>query len=97
MDSHHYHLQYLLYSLALHRFLAQRLKGYDYDSHFGGCYYLFIRGMSAQNLDFNGIYFSKPKRKVIEQLDDLFAGSKGDGAPDSDEIISPEQLGLFGE
>ena len=40
-----YHLQSLLYALALHRHLRQRLRGYDYDQHFGGVLYLFVRGV----------------------------------------------------
>ena len=104
MDSHHYHLQYLLYTLALHRFLRRRIKNYDYDTHIGGSYYLFVRGMSSVNQDFNGVYFSKPKRKVIERLDKLFAGSQGDKEQNADnaqqaalEQVNPEQLGLFTE
>jgi len=72
MYDHHYHLQYLIYTLALHRFLKQRIKDYDYDSHFGGVYYLFLRGMSVENENMQGIYFHKPELKVIQQLDGLF-------------------------
>ncbi|MCD4675961.1 MAG: exodeoxyribonuclease V subunit beta, partial [Desulfobacula sp.] len=45
MSDHHYFLQYHLYLVALHRYLGLRLKDYDYDRHFGGIFYLFIRGM----------------------------------------------------
>ncbi|MCK5662795.1 MAG: PD-(D/E)XK nuclease family protein, partial [Thiotrichaceae bacterium] len=72
MYDHHYHLQYLVYTLALHRFLKQRIKDYDYDLHFGGVYYLFLRGMSADKENKQGVYFHKPELKVIQQLDDLF-------------------------
>ncbi|WP_281704382.1 exodeoxyribonuclease V subunit beta, partial [Aeromonas taiwanensis] len=41
MVEHRYDLQYQLYSLALHRLLALRLPGYDFDQHFGGVFYLF--------------------------------------------------------
>ena len=94
MDRHHYHLQYLLYSLALHRFLTQRLANYDYERHFGGCYYLFLRGMSANNIQTNGIYFSRPKVEIINKLDQLFAG---DDNQSHQAEVSPQQLGLFGE
>lgn len=92
MDAHHYHLQYLLYSLALHRYLQNRLKNYDYDRHFGGCYYLFLRGMDERNSHFQGVYFNRPQRSVIDMLDGLFAK----GALSQPELGSPEQLGLFG-
>ena len=47
MDEHGYHWQYLLYTVALHRYLSSRLPDYDYDRHFGGVYYLFVRGVLA--------------------------------------------------
>ena len=72
MYDHHYHLQYLVYTLALHRFLQQRINDYDYERDFGGVYYLFLRGMSKENSDKNGIYFHKPELSVIQQLDRLF-------------------------
>ena len=40
-----YDLQALLYGVALHLALQQRLPGYDYDRHCGGALYLFLRGM----------------------------------------------------
>ncbi len=46
MRHHHYVLQYHLYVFALHRYLGQRLQGYDYQQHFGGVYYVFLRGLA---------------------------------------------------
>lgn len=71
MYQHHYHLQYLIYTLALHRYLKQRLPGYHYEQHIGGVYYLFIRGMSPEHIG-KGIYFDKPDFALIQQLDELF-------------------------
>ncbi|WP_055733036.1 exodeoxyribonuclease V subunit beta [Agarivorans gilvus] len=78
MVAHRYDFQYQLYSLALHRWLGQRLANYDYEQHFGGVYYLFLRGMSGpqtpkQQNPF-GVYFSRPEAEFIEALDGLFAG-----------------------
>ena len=44
-----YHLQALVYTVALHRLLRQRLgdDNYDYDRHIGGHLYLFLRGMEG--------------------------------------------------
>ena len=42
-----YHLQALVYTVALHRLLEQRLEGYHYDKHVGGHLYLFLRGMEG--------------------------------------------------
>ena len=71
MYQHHYHLQYLIYTLALHRYLKQRLPGYQYQQHIGGVYYLFLRGMTPQQTA-KGIYFDRPDSAVIQQLDELF-------------------------
>ncbi|PIW60563.1 exodeoxyribonuclease V subunit beta [Shewanella sp. CG12_big_fil_rev_8_21_14_0_65_47_15] len=72
---HSYDLQYILYSLALHRYLALRLPDYDYDMHIGGCYYLFLRGMSAKQPGF-GVYYDKPPKALIFALDALFKRSQ---------------------
>ena len=66
-----YDLQYVLYLLALHRYLRCRLPDYDYDQHIGGAAYFFLRGNEANS---QGVFFDKPDRKVIEGLDRLFSG-----------------------
>ena len=73
MFDHHYHLQYLIYTLALHRYLKSRIKEYQYEKDFGGVYYLFLRGMSATKAPGFGVYFHKPEYHIIQQLDGLFA------------------------
>ena len=73
MTGHDYHLQAILYTLALHRWLKHKLPNYDYNTHVGGAYYLFIRGMS-QVVPGNGVYFVLPEKAMIEALDDLFLG-----------------------
>ncbi|URJ23539.1 exodeoxyribonuclease V subunit beta [Blochmannia endosymbiont of Camponotus sp. C-003] len=72
MVKHHYALQYQLYTLALHRFLRNRLVSYNYEKDFGGVYYLFIRGMDGSPLS-NGIYFFRPLSTFINKLDNLFS------------------------
>lgn len=74
MAAHRYDLQYLIYTVALHRYLGQRLRGYDYERHFGGVYYLFPRGMSPQGGN-GGIFFDRPGFALIEGLDGLFGGN----------------------
>jgi exodeoxyribonuclease V beta subunit len=64
-----YDLQYLLYTLALHRYLRQRLRGYDYVRHFGGIYYLFLRGMRPENGPHCGVYFVRPDEALVDALD----------------------------
>jgi exodeoxyribonuclease V beta subunit len=72
MQEHHYILQYHLYTVALHRYLGRRIRDYDYDSHMGQTYYLFVRGMSAKYGPRFGVYSSRPPRKLVTALSDLF-------------------------
>ncbi|MEI6858243.1 MAG: exodeoxyribonuclease V subunit beta [Shewanella sp.] len=69
--SHRYDLQYIIYTLALHRYLTLRMTDYDYKQHIGGCYYLFLRGMSV-NSSMSGIFYDKPPEALILALDALF-------------------------
>jgi exodeoxyribonuclease V beta subunit len=73
MHERRYDLQYLIYSLALHRHLKLRLPDYDYDRDFGGVRYLFLRGMSPAHPG-QGIYETKLSRELIESLDVLLEG-----------------------
>ncbi len=73
----HYYLQFLLYTLALHRLLAQRLPGYDYSCHCGGVYYLFLRGMRAAEGPNYGVYFHRPPQPLIQALDAAIAAEAG--------------------
>jgi exodeoxyribonuclease V beta subunit len=66
-----YEVQYVLYTLALHRLLKVRLPGYDYAQHMGGAVYLFLRGIHAEGA---GVHLQRPPQALIEALDALFAG-----------------------
>jgi len=69
MADHHYYLQYHLYVVALHRYLAQRVPQYDYERHFGGVYYLFLRGMAPAHAARCGVFFDRPPRALLDTLD----------------------------
>ncbi|MGE6647813.1 exodeoxyribonuclease V subunit beta [Shewanella colwelliana] len=88
--SHRYDLQYIIYTLALHRYLKMRMPNYDYQQHFGGCYYLFLRGMSARHAR-SGVYFDKPPLALIERLDALFEYSTSDMATSAHTSTQVEQ------
>lgn len=77
---HHYDLQYLIYSVALHKWLRARLPGYAYDEHFGGVFYLFLRGMQGGDGDGSGVYFHRPPGELIQTLDGLLSGLPPAGA-----------------
>lgn len=65
----HYYLQYHLYAIALHRHLARTLTGYRYKSHFGGIFYIFVRGIDAES-PHSGVFFKRPSELLINTLDD---------------------------
>ncbi len=67
--AHRYDLQYLLYTLALHRYLRSRLPGYDYDRHFGGACYLFLRGMRPERGHRLGVHWARPDLALVQTLD----------------------------
>lgn len=73
MQAHRYDLQYQLYTLALHRYLRHRITDYDYERHFGGVIYLFLRGVDRENPQ-QGIYATRPDGELIALMDELFAG-----------------------
>lgn len=66
-----YFLQYHLYTVAVHRWLARRMRGYDYDRAFGGVLYLFARGMHASHPAGTGIFADRPKRALVEALSEV--------------------------
>ena len=70
INSRRYDLQYMLYSVALHRFLQNRQQDYCYQNHFGGVYYLYLRGMRS-DAD-TGVFFTLPDEAFLEQLNALF-------------------------
>ncbi|NRA62124.1 MAG: PD-(D/E)XK nuclease family protein, partial [Psychrobium sp.] len=73
MIGHRYDFQYQLYSLALHRLLRSRITDYDYETHFGGVYYLFLRGMEQGQEHNHGIFYNRPSQLLVQELDQLFS------------------------
>ena len=68
-----YDLQYLIYTVALTRYLSQRLPKFRYERDFGGVFYLFVRGMDpARGPDF-GVYRDRPSEELIVTLDRYMA------------------------
>lgn len=75
MTENFYQLQYHLYVVALHKYLTARLPGYRYESHFGGVYYLFLRGVDPEKGSDYGIYRHRPEATAIEALCQDLMGS----------------------
>lgn len=72
MTDSNYHLQYLIYTLAVKKYLSLRVPGFEYARHFGGVIYLFIRGIRKGSN--NGMFTCLPKEGLIDELDRLMAG-----------------------
>ena len=73
MNESNYHLQYLLYTAALDRFLKFKLGAkYDYESHFGGVIYLFLRGIREGRSE--GIYYTDVPAETLHRLQEILDG-----------------------
>jgi exodeoxyribonuclease V beta subunit len=70
-----YCLQYHLYTVALDKYLALRLPGYDYERDFGGVLYIFLRGLDPARPDW-GVFRDRPSAETVQQLSALLGGEK---------------------
>ena len=68
MAADHYFLQYHLYVVALDQFLRLKLDAYDYTRHFGGVFYIFLRGINRLKGRSCGIFFDYPDVRLIRDL-----------------------------
>jgi exodeoxyribonuclease V beta subunit len=69
---HYYILQYYIYTIALHRYLGHRIAEYDYDKHFGGIYYIFLRGLDHKKGGNYGVFYDRPTIDTVTALDQFF-------------------------
>ncbi len=71
MEQEFYPLQYMIYTVALNQYLKRRLTGYRYERHFGGVFYIFLRGVDpAMGPDY-GIYRDRPDVELVNELENL--------------------------
>ena len=68
MKEQYYILQYHLYLVALNQYLKMRLPNYDYDRHFGGVFYVFLRGVDPESGPEFGVFRDLPKKQLIDAL-----------------------------
>lgn len=81
MVEHDYVLQSLIYAIALDRHLATRLADYDYDRHFGGVHYLFLRGLAPSHAPLCGVFFDRPEQRLVREAGRLMGLPEAPGAP----------------
>jgi exodeoxyribonuclease V beta subunit len=74
MEDNFYILQSHLYVLALHHYLKTRLPNYSYRDHFGGVFYIFLRGVDPQKGKEFGLYRDFPGEELIEALSENLIG-----------------------
>ena len=80
MEISNYTLQYHIYSVALHRYLRSRIgNGYSLRDHFGGVFYLFVRGMTPEGGPEFGVFadLRLPELTLVQELSGYFEGGKG--------------------
>ncbi len=68
MERKRYPLQYLLYTVALNRYLSLRVPNFDYSKQFGGVLYVFLRGIDAGRGDGTGVFRDVPPLEIIRGL-----------------------------
>jgi exodeoxyribonuclease V beta subunit len=57
--------------VALHRYLGVRKPDYDFERHFGGAFYIFLRGIDPPQPE-SGVYFQRLSRALVEKLSGIF-------------------------
>ena len=73
MRDSRYDVQYMLYALALDKWLAGLIPDYRYADHFGGVFYAYLRGMSAaadargSDRGTPGVFALKPTAHQMEE------------------------------
>ena len=68
MSRDFYILQYHLYVTALHQYLQLRIPEFTYERHFGGVFYIFIRGVNPDKGPEFGIYKDIPDKTLVDAL-----------------------------
>jgi len=69
MSERFYILQYYIYSVALTRYLKVRIPGYDYQTHFGGVFYVFLRGVRPDWGPKFGIFYDRPSLELLNRFE----------------------------
>ncbi|HWB58155.1 MAG TPA: exodeoxyribonuclease V subunit beta, partial [Chthoniobacteraceae bacterium] len=70
---HYYFLQYHLYTVAADLFLRRRIPGYDYEKHFDGVFYIFLRGVDS-SAPGRGVFRDRPSAALVADLRQTLTG-----------------------
>lgn len=70
MNESNYHLQYLLYTVAIDKYLSNRLgEGYNFEEHFGGVCYVFLRGVRKN--EETGFFVQDVKKEELDHIKEI--------------------------
>ena len=70
MNESNYHLQYLIYAVAIKKYLISKIKNFDFDQQFGGVIYLFLRGVRSEQT--SGVFFQKVTLDEVNKVEKAF-------------------------
>lgn len=72
MNESNYHLQYLIYALALEKYLKSKIPNFNFEQQFGGVIYLFLRG--ARSNENSGVFTQTVSANEIRELERILGG-----------------------
>jgi exodeoxyribonuclease V beta subunit len=70
----HYLLQAQLYTAAAHRYLKQRVSGYDPKTQWGGALFVFLRGMRGPEGAGSSVFFDRASAELLNAVDRWLGG-----------------------
>jgi exodeoxyribonuclease V beta subunit len=74
MNENNYHLQYLIYALAVEKFLRSKsLEPFNFDDVFGGVVYLFLRGTRSN--ENSGVFVQGVTAEEVGRLGEVLGGN----------------------
>jgi exodeoxyribonuclease V beta subunit len=73
MNENNYHLQYLIYALAVEKFLKSKLPNFDFEKQFGGVIYLFLRGTRSN--ENSGVFVQGVTVEEVGRLGAVLGGN----------------------
>lgn len=73
MRRHHYPVQAAIYAAAVDRWLRTARRDYEYERHFGGVFYLFLRGMLPELGTDCGVFFHRPTARALGAFETMLS------------------------
>jgi exodeoxyribonuclease V beta subunit len=58
--------------VALQKYLKQRIHHYDYEKHFGGIFYVFLRGVDKK-IPESGVFYDFPNKDLIAEMENILS------------------------